>query len=311
MINPPLRRAFELFQRFQQSTGALLRRTEKLMFKGVDGYDVYNPTAPFRSNDRTVIAGRVERRDSEKSKVCFFERQDGAWVLIPEAPCFQLQDPFFTLIGQELILGGVETFEANGRLQWRTVFLRGHDIFDLSPFFVGPNGMKDIRLTELSDGRLGIFTRPQGAIGGRGTIGYIEAEGLDGLSTELIVQAPLLEGMFHPLDWGGANEARRLPNDEIGVLAHIAHFENDEPTSDRHYYASSFIFNPRRREFRDFKIVACRDQFSTGPTKRPDLVDVVFSSGLTVENEKLILYAGISDAEAHWLEIDNPFLGGN
>jgi hypothetical protein len=308
MSDNPVVRASELFRRFKQQASALPRCTDRIIFYGVEGCDVYNTTAPFRSNDRTVIAGRVERRDSEKSQVCFFEMRDGAWFLIPEAPRLQLQDPFFTFIDQELILGGVETFEVDGRLQWRTVFLRGRDVMGVSRFLAGPIGMKDIRLVELLDGRLGIFTRPQGEIGGRGTIGYTEADGLDAISTETFTQARLLDGMFHPLDWGGANEAKRLPNGEIGVLSHIAHFENDEPTSNRHYYASSFIFDPRRRKFRDFKIIASRDQFTAGPAKRSDLVDVVFSSGLTFDKENVTLYAGISDVEAHWLEIANPFL---
>ena len=307
MIDTPPIRAAELLRRFKQEAPAAQLPTAKLHFKGVEGFDVYNTTAPFRSVSRTVIAGRVERRDSEKSKVRFFENRDDAWVLIPDAPAFDLQDPFFTFIQQELVLGGVETYEVDGRLHWQTVFLRGRDIFDLKRFFVGPAGMKDIRLTELADGRLGIFTRPQGEKGGRGTIGYTEAEGLEGLSIDLISQAPLLQGMFHPLDWGGANETTRLPNGEIGVLSHIAHFEGDDPTADRHYYATTFVFDPQRREVKDFKVIACRDQLAAGPAKRPDLVDVVFSSGLTFDGEQVRLYAGASDAEAHWLELRHPF----
>ena len=254
-----------------------------------------------------VIAGRVEKRDSEKSRVSFFEERDGAWHPIPGAPCFRLQDPFFTFIGGELVFGGVETFEVDQRLQWHTVFLRGPDIFSLVPFFEGPRGMKDIRLTQLPDGRLGVFTRPQGVVGGRGTIGYTEADSLDGLSIELLDKAPLLENMFHPMDWGGANETTPLPNGEIGVLSHVAYFENDDSNGERRYYASSFIFDPNSRRFRDFKIIASRDRFTAGPAKRPDLVDVVFSSGLVLTDGRATLYAGVSDVEAHWLEIEDPF----
>lgn len=138
----------------------------------------YNPTAPFESAGRHVIAGRVERRDSEQSQVRFFERGAQGWHLIPDAPTLALQIRSSTFIGATLVLGGVETFDIGGRLHWRTVFLRGPDIFNLSRFLVGPDGMKDIRLTQLADGRIGIFTRPQGAVGGRGTIGYIEADHL-------------------------------------------------------------------------------------------------------------------------------------
>lgn len=300
-------RATELFEQFNRTTPAGKARTGRIVFRDVEGFDVYNITAPFRSGGRMVIAGRVEKRDSEKSQVRFFEERDGAWHLIAGAPSFQLQDPFFTFIGGELVFGGVEIFEVEHGLQWRTAFYRGRDIFGLALFFVGPIGMKDIRLAQLRDGRLGIFTRPQGALGGRGTIGYTEADSLDGLSIELINKAPLLQGMFHPMDWGGANETFALPNGDIGVLSHVACFANDDPGGDRAYYASTFIFDPTTRRFRDLKLIASRDRFAVGATKRPDLVNVVFSSGLVFKDGQARLYAGVSDAEAHWLDIDDPF----
>lgn len=302
-------RAADLIQRFKRGAGGVAPRPRgRLVFHGVDGLDVYNTTAPFESAGRQVIAGRVERRDSEESQVRFFERGAQGWHLIPDAPTLALQDPFFTFIGATLVLGGVETFDKDGRLHWRTVFLRGPDIFSLSRFLVGPDGMKDIRLTHLADGRIGIFTRPQGTVGGRGTIGYTEADHLDAITPAVISSATLLEGMFHPLDWGGANETRALPGGEVGVLAHIACFDDDEPPSARHYFACTFVFDPPLRRWRNFKIIACRSQFEAGPAKRPDLVDVVFSSGLVFGPDgRVTLYAGASDAEAHWLEIDDPY----
>ena len=307
----PIIRARDRFQQFQRGAAGRTARTGntgRIEFKGVEGFDVYNITAPFNSGGRRVIAGRVEKRDSEHSQVRFFEPSQGAWQLIPEAPQFQLQDPFFTFIGAELVFGGVQITElAPGRVQWCTAFFRGRDIFSLQPFFTGPGGMKDIRLSELPDGRLAVFTRPQGVKGGRGTIGCTEADSLDALSIELIEAAPLLEGMFHPMDWGGVNETVRLPGGRIGVLAHVACFDDDTANSDRHYYATSFVFDPRSRRFSDFKIIASRAQFGAGAAKRPDLLDVVFSSGLVFEAGRTLLYVGASDAEAHWLEIDDPF----
>lgn len=305
--NAGIVRATDLVEQFNRALPAHKPRTGRLVFEGVDGFDVYNITAPFHSGERTVIAGRVEKRDSEKSVVRFFEERDGAWRLVAGAPRYHLQDPFVTRIGGELVFGGVETFEVGDGLAWRTAFFRGPDIFNLTAFFVGPMGMKDIRLTQLSDGRIGVFTRPQGAIGGRGTIGYTEADSLDALTVELLDRATLLEGMFHPLDWGGANETFALPGGEIGVLSHVACFDHDDPNGDRRYYASTFIFDPATKRFRDFKIIATRDQFAPGPAKRPDLVNVVFSSGLVYGDGATRLYAGVSDAEAHWVEIDDPF----
>jgi hypothetical protein len=145
-------------------------------------------------------------------------------------------------------------------------------------------------------------------VGGRGTIGYAEADHLGAITPALISRAALLEGMFHPLDWGGANETKALPGGEVGVLAHLACFEQDDPRAARHYCACTFVFDPRRRRWRDFKIIACRRQFEAGPAKRPDLADVVFSSGLVFEADgRVTLYAGVSDAQAHWLEVANPY----
>src|ERR1035437_4034109 len=82
---------------------------EKLQFSGVDGRDVYNITAPFLIGNKTVIAGRVEKREKlADSQVMFFEEKDGVWSPIDGAPTFKLEDGFVTQIGDETIFGGVE-----------------------------------------------------------------------------------------------------------------------------------------------------------------------------------------------------------
>lgn len=281
--------------------------TGKLRFTGVGDCDVYNISAPFRSAGRRVIAGRVEPRDSEQSTAVFFEEDDGVWSPIKGAPRFQLQDPFVTEIAGELVFGGVEVDLRPAQPIWHTVFYRGADLFDLQPFFAGPIGMKDIRLCELADERVAIFTRPRGDKGGRGTIGYTEVDMLDALTIDAIEAAPMLDDMFHPLDWGGANEAHLLASGEIGVIAHAAFFEDDILYGKRRYYAVAFTFDPATHSWRDYRIIAARDQFAPGPAKRDDLVDVVFSSGIEQAGGATFLYAGTSDAEAQWVEIAYPF----
>lgn len=308
MSRQKIKRVRDLFCEFRQLHQDRDRKnTGKLNFAGVGGHDVYNITAPFSSAGKTIVAGRVEPRCHEYSATIFFEETDNIWSPVPDAPTFELQDPFVTCIRGELIFGGVEITNVDGFLAWKTIFFRGPDIFNLTEFFRGPTGMKDIRLCDLENGRIAVFTRPQGEIGGRGIIGYTEVNRLEDLTIDVIWQAGLLEGMFHPLDWGGVNEALLLANGEIGVLAHAAHYENDDMTRARYYHATSFVFDPLRREFRDYKIIACRDQFEDGPAKEKFLTDVIFSSGLIRNHVKTILYAGVSDAEAHWIEIENPF----
>jgi uncharacterized protein DUF1861 len=307
-----LKRVHELFLEFNQNKIDTNNNTGKLSFTSVKGQDVYNITAPFLSANKTIIAGRVEPREQEHSTVMFFEQNNKLWSPIADAPTFALQDPFITFISGELIFGGVEIKEISNvdtkrRFEWKTVFYRGADIFNLTKFFTGPVGMKDIRLCDLHNSRVAVFTRPQGIKGGRGTIGYTEVSSLDELTVDVINSAYLIENMFHPLDWGGVNEAQLLKNGEIGLLAHVACFEQDDEQQERHYYAASFIFDPLKKQFDKLKIIACRNQFKSGASKRDDLIDVIFSSGLFQNKGKTILYAGVSDAEAHWLEISNPF----
>ncbi|WP_233569714.1 MTP-1 family protein [Falsibacillus albus] len=282
---------------------------EIIRYTGVGKRDVYNITAPFEDDGELVIAGRVEERDSEHSNVYFFVKRGDEWIPREGAPVFELQDPFITRIKGELIVGGVQIFPhptVQDALGWRTVFLKGKTISELKEFAKGPDGMKDIRLVELKDGSIGVLTRPQGEKGGRGKIGFTNIESMDELSIERIEEAPLLKGQFVEEEWGGANEAHLLSNGLIGVLGHIASFED---AGDRHYYPMAFALDPAAGAISDIKLIAARKLFLQGPAKRPDLVDVVFSGGLVrKEDGTADLYAGISDAGAQKITIPDPFL---
>jgi hypothetical protein len=290
--------------------GAKPANPERILFTGVGNNDVYNITAPFDDEGEKVIAGRVESRDSESSTVVFYiQGSDGVWAPREGAPTFGLQDPFFTRIGGDLVLGGVQTFphptNPHG-LMWRTMFYKGSSIATLQPFFKGPDGMKDLRIIELRDGSIGIFTRPQGEKGGRGKIGYVRIPSLDALSIEVINEAPLLKGQFNDDEWGGANELHLLADGRVGVLGHIACFDEQ---GDRHYYPMSFFFDPADESHSPIRLIAQRSDFLPGSTKRKDLIDVVFSGGLVRQpNGTAVFYAGISDAEAHRITIPDPFI---
>jgi Protein of unknown function (DUF1861) len=281
---------------------------EKLTFADVGERDVYNITAPFEDEGELVIAGRVEARDTEHSEVYFFVNRDGVWSPREGAPVFKLQDPFVTRIAGELVLGGVEIFPHptnEGALGWRTVFYKGSSIEMLKRFFKGPDGMKDLRLAELKDGSVAVVTRPQGEKGGRGKIGFASIPSLKELTLDVIEEAPLLEGQFAEGEWGGANELHILANGLIGVLGHIASFDDE---GNRHYYPMVFALNPETGEHTEIQLIAIRDDFLAGDSKRPDLVDVVFSGGLVrKEDGTADFYAGISDAEAHKITVKDPF----
>nr|WP_239617961.1 DUF1861 family protein [Cohnella mopanensis] len=285
-------------------------RGRKLIFSGVGSRDVYNISAPFMDNGELVIAGRVEDRDRESSEVMFFVERKGEWVPRNGAPVFALQDPFFSFIGGQLVFGGVEVYfdgdDPHYVTSWCTVFYRGNSINELEPFAKGPLTMKDIRLVELENGRIGVFTRPMMVEGARALIGYTEIGSLEELTEANISGARLLRHQFLPEEWGGANEAHLLPNGIIGVLGHIARMEDNNI---RHYYPMVFAYHSVENRYSPIKLIATRSMFPDGPAKRPDLVDVIFSGGLVRHKDGTAsLYTGVSDAEAHVIEIPDPFL---
>lgn len=294
-----------LLARLKRSKPVVAR---KLTFSGVGQRDVYNIAAPFEWNGRHVIAGRVESREVEHSEIILFGDGNGVWQPIPSATTFPgLQDPCITIIGGEIVLGGVRfpVTVADGSVGWRMEFYRGSSVDDLKLFLEGPDKMKDIRLVGLADEQIGILTRPQGAKGGRGQIGFVIAASLDSITAEAIQEAPLFKDQCREDEWVGANEAHRLQNGTIGVLGHIAHFDEKEH---RHYYAMVFCIDTRNGRATSPEIIASRSDFPDGPAKRPDLVDVMFSGGLIRRTDgTATLYAGLSDAEAGCVLLPDPF----
>ena len=296
----------ELLKSYDMSIKAV--KPKRLVLKGFDGYDIYNPTAPFTYLDKTILVGRVEKRDSEISQAVFFQKDsENTFSEFEEMPRYTLQDPFITKIGVNWVFGGTEIFEHPDnpeKLWWRTQFYYGEDLKRLQPLAEGPNGMKDIRLVELADHRIGVITRPQGVVGGMGEIGFAIINKLTDLSDEVIAKADLLN-LFNHEEWGGANELRLLENGHIGVLGHIAKYGDGVV---RHYYPMAFTLNPLTRVCSPMKIIATRDDFIDGPSKRADLMDVLFSAGLILNHNKATLYVGVSDVEVQCIEIENPFI---
>ena len=297
----------DLLAAFSSRNGHALA-TGKVRFVGVDGCDVYNTTAPFNHDGKSFIAGRVEPRETELATVVFFEqRPDGAWEPSAGTPRFEgLQDPCFTVVAGELVVGGVRSPVelTDGRRSYRMEFYRGRTLAELRRFLVGPDGMKDIRLIELPNRRVAVFTRPQGAVGGRGKIGYTVVSTLADLRADVIESAPLFPGQFLDEEWGGANEIHVLANGKLGVLGHIARFDEREH---RHYYGMVFSVDENGVPT-PLRIIAQRSMFPPGPSKRDDLADVIFSGGLVRHGDgTATLFAGISDVETAYIRIPDPF----
>ncbi|MDP1743254.1 MAG: DUF1861 family protein, partial [Candidatus Amesbacteria bacterium] len=207
----------------------------------VEGKDIYNPTAPFENNGEMIIAARVESRDSETDSETRFFRKNraGEWRMEENGSKFAMQDPFVTKIDGKLILGGVKVDWTSGI--YTTEFYIGQNINNLKYLTCGPAGMKDIRLVKLKDDRLGVFTRPQGEVGGLGKIGFTTIDKLAELNASVIKQARLIEDQFGEKRWGGVNQAILLANGNIGILGHVAEFEVD---GCKRYSVMVFEFNP-------------------------------------------------------------------
>lgn len=310
-----LRTCNELLKEYQENNSSensskklIFLLGEKFLSENGRSKDVYNITAPFEWEGKTLLAGRVEDRESEHSEVVFFEQEKDAWVPVPETPVLKLQDPFVAKVDDLLVVGGVEVFpdkENPGALCWRTIFYKGKSLKELERFAKGPDRMKDIRLLQLEDGRILAAVRPQGKIGGRGKIGFTVLNSLSELTEENIEKAHILEAQFVQEEWGGCNEMHLLPNGKIGVLSHIACFDEE---GNRHYYATCFTYDVISEEYTPMKMISQRKDFAPGDSKRSDLEDVIFSGGLIRRNDgKAELYCGVGDAEAHMRIIKDPF----
>lgn len=281
----------------------------KLVFQGIDDRDIYNICAPFVFKGERLIAGRVEHRNCECAEIVFFREEEKGWKPHPEAPILRaLQDPCVTLDGDTLIVGGVKypIPMADGTMGWKMEFWKGTSLSNFNRFLIGPEKMKDIRLKPLSDGRVAIMSRPQGGVAGMGKIGFTIAEDWNTVTPQLIADAPVYEHLFRKDEWGGANELHLLENGQLGVLGHIAYLTTGDV---RHYHAMVFMIELETGKATTPRIIARRMDFPEGPSKRPDLVDVIFSGGLVRHADgRATLYAGLSDAEAGWLNMVDPFV---
>jgi hypothetical protein len=203
----------------------------------------------------------------------------------------------------ELVVGGVRIVSTlHDEVVWETMFLRGPSLLELQEFAVSPQCMKDVRLVELHDGRIGVFTRPWGTERDRALIGYTEIERLDDLTTSVMEEASRLGRQPVAGQWWGANAVYDLGDGTIGVLGHMARWKDGV----RHYYAVAFVFDRQQREIvRGPHIIADRSCFPSYPARAADLEDVIFPAWIDRENN--LLYCGLSDTAIGVMSLQDPF----
>jgi len=301
---PKLRQQFEENKRIYESA--------KLVFRGVEGFDVYNPSIPFEWNGKRYMYGRVEKRHEwARSWVRLFEQSGpDEWTVVPDTMIYQLEDPYISVIDKQLVLGGTHVRYNQGRLDtFYGYFYKGRDLHDLFYFTTGPEYMKDIRLVELRGGKIGVFSRPRGEeirkeFGSESLVGFTIIDSLGDLSREVIENAPYIRGLFGKDEWGGCNQAYLLESGKIGVIGHICYAQGDRST----YMNMAFVLDPLTNQFSDLKIIGTRPCYPDGPAKKPHLTDCAFTAGIELRPDgKVNLYSGIGDTEAARIVIDYPF----
>ena len=299
----------ELYEAFDRSQ---VKGAKICTFEGVDGYDVYNPSVPFTLGGKRYIAGRVEKRRDVRSHVRCFEEKNGVFHAVP-SKILNLQDPFVSIINNEVILGGVQVEYFTDYCIWTTEFYRMKSLEDIELITRGPKLMKDIRLVQLKNGKIGVFTRPQGQkmldeYGCVAKIGFTVADSLADLNPEMMESAPFIEDIFKPDEWGGCNHAMLLENGELGVVGHIASRTYEGKEQRLHYYGMAFRFNPETLKASPVKMIISRDCFPAAEGKRPDLTDVTFTAGIVPDcGGKATVWSGLGDVNVGCAEIPDPF----
>lgn len=292
-----------------------------LEFEGVDGYDVYNCSTPFYMAGKWLMYGRVERRaEWSRSRTFLFESigQD-RWRRLPGSSVYPLEDPYVTCIGGELVLGGVHVLK--GReipATYYNYFYRGQDPNDLYYFETGPADMKDIRLVELPQGRIGVFSRPRGdgimeKYGCFSMMGYTQIDSLDELDARVIEEAPYIPDVFGKGEWGGANQVHYLDSGLIGIIGHQCYHGPRDAGMEKEqevYVNVAFIFDPSAHRMIDRRILACRSVYPPYPSKRAHISDCVFTGGIVARPDGLYdLYTGVGDTREGRTVIPYPYEG--
>lgn len=292
-----------------------------LCFEGVDpSYDVYNCSIPFVWKGERYIFGRVEPHDKWASSRTMLFKESGKdrWTRVPEFGTLELEDPFVQTIGEELIVGGTRVTKYAGESEvadYRGAFYRDHGLgpLHLEYFTTGPFKMKDIRLVELKNGRIGVFTRPRGEeirakYGSESVVGYVEIDSLEELNPASLEKAKIVDGLFGKDEWGGCNQAYLRADGTILVAGHLCCLGpvagNGKPR--QVYCNAAFLFDPVTCTASGLRIVATRKMYPAYDPKVPHLDDCVFTSGFEFLPDGAVdVYTGVGDAAEGRVRLSN------
>ncbi len=287
-----------------------------LEFEGVEGKDVYNCSIPFESGGKTYILGRVEKRNEWASSVSklFEKKDDGKWHKVNEFDPLPIEDPFCVQINGEIVVGGTHVLKERGLVKtYYGYFYRGKDIFSLRYFTTGPEYMKDIRLVQLPEGRIGVFSRPRSdeikeKYGSESLVGFTVLNSLDELDSDSINAAKYIDGLFCKDEWGGVNQAFYLGDGLVGAIGHQGYRYFNEAGEHAVYLNMAYVFNINTRELLEKKVIGQRSDYPESSYKVPGLKDCAFTSGIVFRKDgRAELYSGLGDTSEGKIVIENPF----
>lgn len=280
----------------------------KLNFKDVKNFSIYNPSGQFNYQGNEYILGRVEKKEEKSNSwIILFKKRGYLWEPEFKFKSLKLEDPFIAFINNKFFLGGTEIKKRifSKKVKFRTIFYSGENIFSLKRFFEGPWGMKDIRLVQLNSGKIGIFTRPMKGKYKRGRIGFTIINSLNELTINIINEAKIIRIPLSEHEWAGVNDIIVLNENLLGILAHFAFYKGK--FKERFYYPISFCFDISEKRAFNFKILFTRDDLPFGEAKDPFLYNVIFPGGIMKQEKKFKISIGVGDYEAYEVVLKNPF----
>ncbi|EPY25662.1 hypothetical protein STCU_06581 [Strigomonas culicis] len=219
-----------------------------------------------------------------------------------------IEDPFIAKVNGEAIFGGTRIRKTRNKVfNYYCDFFRGG--IEMNMYFAtGPDNMKDIRFVELTDGRIGVFSRPK--TDEFSCIGFTIVESIDQLTQKLVENAEPLN-VLHAGAWGGVNQAYLLTSGKVGCIAHYSYYTkgpNDRSISV--YLNYSFVLDPETRQSYLERIIGTRNCYPACPNKADKLLDCAFTTGIIMrEDGKCDLYSGLGDTCEGRITIDYPFEG--
>ena len=313
MANEKAMRIEDMREEFEKTNDR--ENSEIIRFEGVGDYTVYNCSLPVEFNGETYMFGRVEKKEfwANSYSALFKKDVDGVYRRVKDNLTWNLEDPFWAYVNGEYVLGGNIVYRDKKFNYFRTMFFRSKDIFDWYHFACGPEMMKDIRLVQLPENKIGVFSRPRGQemmekYGCESMVGFTVINDLNELTIETIESAPYIPNLFEANEWGGVNQAIYLGNNKIGLIGHQCYNHKPVEKEIPCYLCTAYVYDMEKNWILEKKIIATRDSFPKSEPKIPQHFDCAFTTGIEFrEDGKVNLYSGLSDFCQGVKVIENPF----